>query len=146
MIYVSGASGVIGDEVVRQLRAEGAPVRALVHHPENAEALEALGAEIALGDLSRPQTLEAGLEGAERLFLLSPSDPEMAQLEANLVDAAARAGVRRVVKQSAYGAAPDAPVAVGRAHAESERHLEGSGTYDEFAADHAAVFRGDAPI
>ena len=42
MIYVSGASGVIGDEVVRQLRSEGAPVRALVHHPEKAEALEAL--------------------------------------------------------------------------------------------------------
>ena len=53
----------------------------------------------------------------------------MAQLEANLVDAAARAGVRRVVKQLAYGAAPDAPMAVARAHAESERHLEQSGTW-----------------
>ena len=109
MIYVSGASGVIGDEVVRQLRAEGAPVRALVHHPENAEALEALGAEIALGDLSRPQTLEAGLEGAERLFLLSPSDPEMAQLEANLVDAAARAGSAASSSSRPMGRRPTLP-------------------------------------
>ena len=50
MILVAGATGVLGSEIVRRLRARGEKVRAFVRTtsaPEKVELLQQLGAEIA---------------------------------------------------------------------------------------------------
>ena len=51
MILVTGATGTNGSEVVRQLCAAGAPVRALVRDLKKARTLERPGVELVIGDL-----------------------------------------------------------------------------------------------
>ena len=123
MILVTGATGNVGREVVRQLAAEGLPVRALVHSPERSAELAAPGVEIAVGDLEKPQTLDSALSGVDRLFLVSPPDPKLPEREGNAIDAARRAGVRCAVKISVAGG-PDAATQIGRWHWAVEKQLE----------------------
>ena len=73
MILVTGATGKVGSEVVRQLAAAGTPVRALVRDPVGASAIRLPGVEIVSGDLARPETLAPALAGVERVFLLTPA-------------------------------------------------------------------------
>jgi uncharacterized protein YbjT (DUF2867 family) len=122
MILVTGARGNVGRELVGQLAAAGRPVRALVRRAEDADALPA-GAEFAVGDLNRPETLVDALAGATAIHLLAGYDglPE-------LLAAAREAGARRVVLQSS-SAAPTADMgnAVARYHILSERAVRESG-------------------
>ena len=95
MILVTGATGNVGSQVLQQLRAAGHPVRAFVRDGETAARRFGGGVEIAVGDLNRPETLEAALRGIDRLYLLAPLTPELQQQEANAIEAATRAGVQR---------------------------------------------------
>src|SRR5688572_24323236 len=63
VILVVGATGQVGSLVVRQLRGAGVPVQAMVRDPASATDLAATGAELAIGDLCRPETLDAALDG-----------------------------------------------------------------------------------
>jgi uncharacterized protein YbjT (DUF2867 family) len=94
-----------------------------------AKAARNAGANVELveADLSLPETLPAALAGVEKALLLTASSPDLPQLERNFIRAAKRAGVRYVVKFSAYGASLKAPHFFGRQHGESERALEDSG-------------------
>lgn len=127
MILVSGATGQIGSELVKQLDYDGVPVRALVRDPARAAELAGPGVEIVQGDFNRPETLARALEGVERAFLLVAVDPRMVQLNQNFLDAAKKAGVKHVVRLSAQGSAVDSPLVLGRWHGESDRALERSG-------------------
>ncbi len=67
MILVTGATGKSGREIVKQLSAANAPVRALVRDAGKAGDLAALPhVEIFEGDLRESDTLDAALEGVER--------------------------------------------------------------------------------
>jgi uncharacterized protein YbjT (DUF2867 family) len=69
MNLVVGATGVLGSEICRQLRARNLPVRALVRRGSAREKdLAALGAEIVYGDLREPATLDAACRGATCVF------------------------------------------------------------------------------
>jgi uncharacterized protein YbjT (DUF2867 family) len=127
VILVVGATGLVGGEVARLLRAGGERVRALVRDPGRASALEAIGVEMAPGDLERPDSLGAALHGVERVFLASALDPRQVELQGNLVEAAQLAGARRIVKLSGLATALDSPVSSGRWHAETERQIAASG-------------------
>jgi uncharacterized protein YbjT (DUF2867 family) len=126
MILVTGATGKVGREVVRQLAAEGIPVRALVRSVEGVDDLAASGVELAPGDLEKPQTLDSAMSGVERMFLASPAEPQLPEREGNAVDAARRAGVRFIVKVSVSGG-PESPTQIGRWHWAAEKHLGSSG-------------------
>ncbi len=131
MILVTGPTGNIGSLLVPELLRRGAAVRALVRESEKEgskiDALRTQGVEIARGDLSRPDTLPAALDGAESVFLLTPVSQETAAWKGNLIAAARTAAVRHVVNLSVAGAAPDAPFGLGRWHWEAEQALEASG-------------------
>jgi len=132
MILVSGATGTVGRAAVGELLRAGAPVRALVRHPERARGLLGPGVELAVGDLETAAGLRAALEGAERVLVIAPLGPRLAEMEAALVDAAARAGVRHAVKLSTLGVAERADGGGPeprqyRLHREPERRLERSG-------------------
>ena len=63
LVLIAGAGGV-GRTVLEQLRAQDVPVRAMVRRDdERAAELRALGAEVVLGDLTRPETVAAALDG-----------------------------------------------------------------------------------
>jgi uncharacterized protein YbjT (DUF2867 family) len=68
LVLIPGAGGV-GRTVFEQLRAQDVPVRFLVRREdERAAELRALGAEVVVGDLTRPETVAAALQGVTRMY------------------------------------------------------------------------------
>ena len=126
MILVTGATGKVGQEVVRQLAAAGAAARALVRDPAGASHIRIPGIDVVLGDLGRPETLAAAFAGVERVFLLTPAAPDQVELQANALAEAVRAGVRHIVKVSVAGG-PDSGTQIGRWHWSTEKQIEASG-------------------
>ncbi len=57
--FVTGATGFIGGEIVKQLSSRGHRVVALVGSPDKAGLLKALGVEMHAGDLTDRDTLRA---------------------------------------------------------------------------------------
>lgn len=129
MILVTGATGTVGREVVKQLSGAGQRVRAFIHAAEKAASLKGGNVETAVGDFTKPETVRAALAGADKLFLVSPADKSatIASVEAPVVDEAKRAGVRHVVKLSVIGCNLDNPISLGRWHREAENKIEASG-------------------
>lgn len=130
-VLVTGATGNVGSHVVRELRERGASVRAFVRNP--VEAAKLLGnapgenVEIAVGDFSDPASVRRALEGMEGVFLACANDPRQVEYETGVIDAAAEAGARRIVKLSALGAEVGSPVAFWDWHGRVEEHLRASG-------------------
>lgn len=89
MYLVTGATGNVGSALVRALLDAGAPVRALVRDAERELPADV---ERAVGDLNRPESLTAALEGTRGMFLL-PGYQDMP----GVLAAARRAGVECVV-------------------------------------------------
>ena len=122
-ILVTGATGNVGMHVVRELRDRGATVRAFARDPDKAKAT--LGADVAIvyGDYADGASLAGAMEAAASLFVLTPNSPRQAELETAILDAAAAAGVRRVVKLSSIGAATGSPLAFWDAQGRLESHV-----------------------
>ena len=76
LVLIAGAGGV-GRTVLDQLRAQDVPVRAMVRRDDDRAAeLRALGAEVVLGDLTRPESVAAALEGVGRMYFAMPVSPD----------------------------------------------------------------------
>jgi len=127
MMVLTGATGQVGGEVLRRLVHRDVPVRALVRDPMKAEVMRRSGVGTVEGDFAEPATLDRALEGADAMFLQCANVPEQVELESNAVDAAVRAGVRRVVKLSILGAEIGSPVPFRDWHGRIEERLKGSG-------------------
>jgi NADH dehydrogenase len=110
MILVVGATGLLGSEVSRRLRAAGHAVRALVRassNPEKVEILRSAGAAIAVADLKAPAAIASACEGASAVITtasctLSRQEGDSIETvdrlgQLHLIDAAKRAGVRQFV-------------------------------------------------
>jgi len=109
MILVAGATGYLGSEICRRLRAHGKRVRALVRQSSDSaklDALQALGVEFAYGDLRVPETLLAACTGVEAVITGATSIAAQRSEYINavdrdgqihLVDAAQQAGVNHFI-------------------------------------------------
>ncbi|AVH54736.1 MULTISPECIES: NmrA family NAD(P)-binding protein [Streptomyces] len=76
LVLIANAGGV-GRTVLDQLRAQDVPVRAMVRRDdERAAQLRGLGAEVVLGDLTRPESVAAALEGVGRMYFAMPVSPD----------------------------------------------------------------------
>jgi uncharacterized protein YbjT (DUF2867 family) len=126
-VLVTGATGKVGSQVVGALREQGNPVRAFVRNPARAAEMSGAGIELASGDFAEPESIRVALAGVERVFLACGNVPGQVEFERNVIDAAAAAGVRRIVKLSALGAQIGAPLAFWDWHGRIEQHLERSG-------------------
>jgi len=73
-ILVTGATGQIGRQVIEQLVARGASVRALVRDP--AKAAFPHGVDVVQGDLLDPDSLRRAYAGVSTLFLLNAVAPD----------------------------------------------------------------------
>ncbi len=111
MDLVTGATGHIGNVLVRQLLSQGRPVRALVRGDTLPPALEGLEVEIARGDILDPLSLSAAMQGVEvvhhlaaRISLAEGDDPETERVNLegtrNILAAVRASSVRRLVYAS----------------------------------------------
>jgi uncharacterized protein YbjT (DUF2867 family) len=155
---VVGASGALGSRVARRLLAEGGRVRAASRDPARLAPLAELGAEPVRLDLLEPEGFAAALDGVAHVVIAShglvpPSrrnTPAAVDGEAarRLIDAAAAAGVRRVVFVSVANADREVTV-FARVKRATERHLERAGVPwtvlrpSVFVENHALVLLGE---
>jgi len=120
MIAVTGATGHIGNVLVRQLLARGHIVRALVMPAEDLRPLEGLDVELAYGDVTHRPTLKTAFAGAELVFHLAGVITIMPSMRSlleevnvkgtrNVIDACRAAGVRRLVYTSSVHAIAEPP-------------------------------------
>ena len=123
MIAVLGATGRVGRHVAEGLAERGVAACALVRRPVAGLPLPAVSA-----DLDAPATLSSGLEGVERMLLLTPHGPDQERREATAIDAAVAAGVQRIVKISGSAASlgPSGPTPTAIAHWRGEQRIERS--------------------
>jgi uncharacterized protein YbjT (DUF2867 family) len=127
MILMIGATGLVGSATLRQLTTRGVPVRALVRSAEKAATLAGPDVETMVGDLERPASLDAALDGVTRALLISPLHPRQVEWQGNFVEAARRVGAVHIVKLSGLGTAHDSPLRSGRWHAQTEQHIADAG-------------------
>ena len=125
-ILVVGATGTVGWEVVRRLSAAGTRPLALTHTGPTGPVLSDPVDRVS-ADLDRPATVEAALEGVDRIFLLTRQTSRQLAQEQTVIAAAARAGVGRVVKLSVFRADERSPLQIARQHWQAERVLQDSG-------------------
>jgi len=125
MILVTGATGMFGGGVTRQLAACGVPVRAMTSNASHAEALAQPGVVPVVADMDRPETLGAALADIDTVFLVSPMDDRVQAREGNVLEAAQRLGVRRIVKL--YGAVQHHGDPLGSLHDASVEAIRQSG-------------------
>jgi len=71
LYFVTGATGFLGGRLVRELRAAGHSVRALVRDPAKASDLVQLGVELHRGDITDRASLDAPMAGVDGLFHLA---------------------------------------------------------------------------
>jgi nucleoside-diphosphate-sugar epimerase len=98
-VFVTGGTGFIGGEVVRQLRARGEEVVCLVRSPEKAAGLRELGCELVSGDLGDEDAIRNGMQGCDAAIHAAamyevgiPAKQRPAMREANV------AGTERVMR------------------------------------------------
>ena len=136
MILIVGATGLLGRATALPLLAQGHAVRAMVRERAKAADLHHAGAEMCVGDLTDPRSLERACKGVERVFacahsLLGRGRNASAQVDhvghSALVAAARDAGVRHFVYTSAMGAREDHPIDFWRTKHEIEAVVRASG-------------------
>ncbi|RLK59636.1 SDR family oxidoreductase [Actinokineospora cianjurensis] len=132
-ILVTGATGQLGGLAVRHLldRVPAADLAVSVRDASKAADLADQGVDVRQGDFSAPETLR--FDGVDTLLLVSANGPDeirLAQQNA-AVDAAARAGVKRIVYTSVSDATTS-PLGLAKVHAGTEARIKASGVAHTF--------------
>lgn len=126
-IVLTGATGNTGRVVAEELSRRGVPFVAMTRSAKHVATLEACGIRTVFGDFDDPASLVEALKGAEKAYLVCTPDHTLVRRETAFLQAAKVAGVRHVVKCSAYMAGLDAETQNLRSHGAIERELRGSG-------------------
>ena len=130
-IVVTGASGHLGRLVVDQLLAAGTPPAQIVATGRDVGKLTDLaqnGVTVRRADFADPITLEQAFAGAEAMVLVSTTTVgERFGNARNAIDAAARAGVSRIVYTSIVNAST-AQMTLAVEHRRTEDYLRDSGS------------------
>jgi NAD(P)H dehydrogenase (quinone) len=125
-IGITGATGHLGRLVVEKMKAKtGAEnLVALVRSPQKAADL---GIEAREADYDMPETLERALEGIDTLLLISGSEVgKRAEQHQHVIDAAKKAGVKRIVYTSLLHA-DTSSLSLASEHLATEKALKNSG-------------------
>jgi NADH dehydrogenase len=132
VILVAGGTGTLGRQLVRRLAADGANVRVLTRSADRASSLAQIGADVVVGDIRDRIALRAATAGATAVVSavqgfagLDPGGPRAVDLwgNADLMQAAHDAGVRRFVLVSASGATADSAMELRRIKHAAEEAL-----------------------
>jgi uncharacterized protein YbjT (DUF2867 family) len=129
-ILVTGASGNIGSEVVKELLSDAPDVsiKAAIHSSQNVKKVKSdARVKVIQIDYNESETVREALKGVDKLFLLTPDVPNAADFASNVVIEAKKAGIKQIVKQSVMRADLEADVGTMRLHRQVEKFIEQSG-------------------
>jgi uncharacterized protein YbjT (DUF2867 family) len=113
MIVITGGTGFVGEEIVKQLRNDGFPVRAIVREPPSAQWMrDRYGVELFHGNVLYAPSIEGAMKNANcvihlvgiiREYRENTFERAHTQATKHVVDEAKRAGVKRYLHMSALG-------------------------------------------
>jgi NAD(P)H dehydrogenase (quinone) len=131
---VAGASGQLGELVVKELLARGVPAKNLIlvsRTPEKLAEYKKMGASTRFGDVDRPESLADAYKGGTRMMMISlgagPGTPPRPPRHKLAFDAAAKAGVKQIAYTSYHGAGEENVSGLALDHQQSENFLRASG-------------------
>jgi uncharacterized protein YbjT (DUF2867 family) len=139
MILVTGASGYVGNNLVRRLVQLGKPVRAMVGHIEKAKLrLKDIESKVEFiqADVTKPETLAAAMQGIDTVVHLVAVAIEKwdrtyekinTEGTINVVDAAKAAGIKRFINMCQNGASPTIPYRFLRSKGIAQDYVAKSG-------------------
>lgn len=138
MFVVIGATGRTGAQVLEDLTAEGAPVRALVRDASKLRQNAAnRQTEVVEGSFQDTAILASAFKDATSVYLSLGNFPGQEDTELGIVHAAKTAGVRKIVKLSGPSAGRDSPVAIARMHGRIEAAIKAFGSAHVFLRPYA---------
>jgi uncharacterized protein YbjT (DUF2867 family) len=154
MLLVTGGTGFVGRSVLGRLKEAGHPVRTLLRPSRRSPSLpRGVATEVALSSLLDRRGLRASLVGVETIIHLAGTekragreDPMAADVEGtrNLAEAAADAGVRRILYLSHLGANRASAYSLMRAKALAEEHVRRCGVPSTILRPGAVFGPGDS--
>ncbi len=111
LVLVTGATGFVGSHVARALTEQGADLRLLIRASSNTKNIADLKAEVVIGDLRDPASLDKAVTGCDavfhvaadyRLWVRDPDEMYRSNVEGTraILEAARKNHVRRVVYTS----------------------------------------------
>ncbi len=116
MNLITGATGLLGSHIANKLRQDGRDVRALVRRSSDTSFLESIGVQTAAGDVTDPASIAGAMDGVQTVYHAAARVGDWGPWQEfvdvtirgtrNMIEAAARAGVERLVhisSISAYG-------------------------------------------
>ncbi|MDD5447905.1 MAG: SDR family oxidoreductase [Actinomycetota bacterium] len=120
MVVVTGATGHIGNVLVRELLADGKKVKAIVAPGDDLESIEGLDVELVYADIRDADSLASAFDGAEYVYhlagIISIGSSKSKLLwdvnvegTKNVIDACLRAGVKRLLYVSSIHAFTEPP-------------------------------------
>jgi NADH dehydrogenase len=135
-VFVTGATGFVGQEIVRQLHQTGYSVRMLIRSKRADETRERSGVEIHVGNILDAESLQGGLKGIDAVIHLVGIISEVGESTFenvhvrgthNIVAAAQQQGVKRFIHMSALGTRANAVSRYHRTKWEGEEIVRSSG-------------------
>jgi uncharacterized protein YbjT (DUF2867 family) len=123
-ILITGATGTIGKELVRELEKRGVCFRIALRDITNSRFLNNTSCPVVLLDYKNPRTFFAALDGISDLFLATPiSYPNLEELIVPVLENAKKTGVKHVVSLGAVGVdqSDDSPLSI------AEKCVQGCG-------------------
>ncbi len=129
MIAITGATGQLGRLVIQNLlkTVPANQIVAAVRSPAKAADLAALGVRVRQADYAQPATLEAALQGVDKLLLISSSEVgQRVPQHAAVIAAAQKVGVKLLAYTSILRA-DSSPLGLAAEHKETEAMLRASG-------------------
>jgi uncharacterized protein YbjT (DUF2867 family) len=126
-ILITGSTGNVGSQVVKQLSSFSGSVRAAVQSKNRADDIKNTKAELVEMNFNKSDTIEAAFKDVQKIFLLTPFVPDMVEMSKSLIREAKKANVNHIVKQSAFGSDLKDGITMNKLHRQVEEAIESSG-------------------
>ena len=126
MILITGATGNIGSELVKQLSEKGVPLRVVTRDASKVKHLDP-SIERVIGDFGDEKVAERAVQGVDRIFMFPVITDEDHRSNTNLLEKAKKAGVKQIVMLSSLGAESTMLSKIGEIHRTKEVLVEESG-------------------
>lgn len=129
-ILITGSTGSLGRQVIKHLLEtdiEPSEIAGLARDPDKASDLAERGIDVRIGDYTKPDTLNAAIEGIDRLLLISSSAiGERAEHHENVINAVVEHDVSHIAYTSLLNA-DNSPMRIADEHRETEELIRETG-------------------